>query len=75
MTKKELEVYAALVLVKTSQISEPFSTDWLKDRPDIQIGKLGIEGRQRDRNTVLFHHKILVLRFLRAPTNVSITHF
>ncbi|HKL10940.1 MAG TPA: hypothetical protein VJ990_05825 [Clostridia bacterium] len=43
MTKKELEVYAALVLVKTSQISEPFSTDWLKDRPDIQIGKFGIE--------------------------------
>lgn len=43
MTNKELEAYAALVLVKTAQICEPFSADWLKDRPDLQIGSFGIE--------------------------------
>jgi hypothetical protein len=43
MTKKELEAYAALILIKTTQICEPLSTDWLKDRPDLQIGNFGIE--------------------------------
>lgn len=43
MTNKELEVYAALVLVKTTQICESFSADWLKDRPDLQISNFGIE--------------------------------
>jgi len=43
MTKKELEAYAALVLIKTAQICEPFSADWLKDKPDLQIGSFGIE--------------------------------
>lgn len=43
MTKKELEAYAALILIKTKQICEPFSTDWLRDRPDLQIGNFGIE--------------------------------
>ena len=43
MTKKELEAYAALVLVKTAQICEQFSADWLKDKPDLQIGNFGIE--------------------------------
>lgn len=43
MTNKELEAYAALVLVETAQICEPFSADWLKDRPDLQIGNFGIE--------------------------------
>lgn len=43
MRKKELEAYAAFVLIKTDQICEPFSIDWLKDKPDLQIGKFGIE--------------------------------
>jgi len=43
MRKKELEAYAALVLIKTAQICEPFSADWLKDKPDLQIGNFGIE--------------------------------
>lgn len=43
MEKNELEAYAAFVLIKTSQICEPFSSDWLKDKPDLQIGKFGIE--------------------------------
>ena len=43
MRKKELEAYAAFVLIKTAQICEPFSIDWLKDKPDLQIGKFGIE--------------------------------
>ena len=43
MESKELEAYAALILVKTAQIGEQFSTDWLKDRPDLQIGSFGIE--------------------------------
>jgi len=43
MTKKELEAYAALILIKTKQICEPFSTDWLRDRPDLQIGNFGVE--------------------------------
>ncbi len=43
MTNRESEAYAALVLVKTAQIREPFSVDWLKDRPDLQVGKFGIE--------------------------------
>jgi len=32
-----------LVLIKTAQICEPFSTEWLKDKPDLQIGNFGIE--------------------------------
>ena len=43
MTKKELEAYAALVLIKTTQIIESFSTDWLKDKPDLQISNFGME--------------------------------
>ncbi|MDR1754578.1 MAG: hypothetical protein LBR74_06700 [Eubacterium sp.] len=38
---KEREAYAALILILTGQISEPFSLDWLKDRPDLQIGDNG----------------------------------
>jgi len=43
MTKKEQEIYAALVLIKTGQVSEPFSIDWAKDKPDLQIKDFGIE--------------------------------
>lgn len=43
MKKKELEAYAALVLIRTAQICEPFSVDWLKDRPDLQINNFGVE--------------------------------
>jgi len=43
MTNKELEIYAALVLVQASQISEPFSFNWVKDRPGLQINRFGIE--------------------------------
>lgn len=43
MEKKEREAYAAFVLVKTAQICKPFSIDWLKDRPDLQVGNFGIE--------------------------------
>lgn len=43
MNQKYMLLQFALVLIKTSKISEPFSTDWLKDRLNIQIGKFGIE--------------------------------
>lgn len=43
MTKKELEAYAALILINTTQICRPLSTDWLRDKPDLQIGNFGIE--------------------------------
>lgn len=37
------EIFAALVLVESGEIATPFSTEWLKDKPDLQIGDIGIE--------------------------------
>ena len=37
------EIFAALVLVEGGEIATPFSTEWLKDKPDLQIGNIGIE--------------------------------
>lgn len=40
---KFYEAFAALILVKADVIKESFNNSWLKDRPDLQIGDLGIE--------------------------------
>ena len=37
------EIFAALVLVESGELTAPFSNEWLKDRPDLQIGNTGIE--------------------------------
>lgn len=42
-TKKYKEAWAAFAMIKAGIIHKPFSIDWLSDRPDLQIGNLGIE--------------------------------
>ena len=42
-TKKYKEAWAALAMIKMDIIHKPFSTDWLKDRPDLQIDSVRIE--------------------------------
>ena len=42
-TKKYKEAWAALAMIKMDIIHKPFSTDWLKDGPDLQIDSIGIE--------------------------------
>ena|GEM_PF-1862493 len=37
------EIYALLVLFKSGYIECPFCIDWIKDKPDIQVGNIGIE--------------------------------
>jgi hypothetical protein len=38
-----IEAYAAFALIEAGVVNIPFSKDWLKDRPDLQIGNFGIE--------------------------------
>ena len=42
-TKKYKEAWAAFAMIKTGIINEPFSIEWLQDRPDLQIKQIGIE--------------------------------
>ena len=42
-TKKYKEAWAALAMIKWISFINPFSTDWLKDGPDLQIDSIGIE--------------------------------
>jgi hypothetical protein len=66
--KKCREVYAGLALITIGQIQEPFSMDWLQDRPDLQIGNFGIEvteaiserqGEKRDIEEKMFSCKTI----------------
>ncbi|MGI6665302.1 MAG: hypothetical protein ACOX3W_07825 [Christensenellaceae bacterium] len=42
-SKKYVEVWPAFALIKAGIITEPFSKEWLSDRPDLQIDNFGIE--------------------------------
>lgn len=37
------EAFAAIILIEAGIITQPFNSNWLKDRPDLQLGDLGIE--------------------------------
>lgn len=37
------EIFAALVLVESTELPALFSAEWLRDRPDLQVGNIGIE--------------------------------
>ena len=42
-SKEYVEAWAAFALIKVGVITAPFSKDWLSDRPDLQIGDMGVE--------------------------------
>jgi|GEM_PF-4672881 len=42
-SKEYIEAWSAFALIKAGVIAEPFSKEWLSDRPDLQIGDFGIE--------------------------------
>jgi hypothetical protein len=41
--KTYYEIYAALVLSKISFLPNEFNIDWIQDKPDIQVGNIGVE--------------------------------